>query len=113
VSFCLEDALEVLTVEINLELARDALWRVLLVRWVYPYFALGDALAFSVRDAPITKYISIGPRPLSEIPTSDCAHIGKQNEFAWGRSAINSSQEDSNAIAIQLKAAGGRGHMCS
>lgn len=84
---CEEGAFEVLAVQIDFVLACDALWlRVLLVRCVYPYFAIGNALAFAVWDAPSPKDINVRPLPLPEIIASKCARwktrSGKQNEFS-------------------------------
>jgi hypothetical protein len=120
VPFCDEGAFKVFAVQIDFVLAGDAFWRrvscVRHIRRVYPYFAIGDAVALAVGDAPITKDINVRPLSLSEITAAYRAgwktHSGKQNEFSRGRRAMNFGQEDSDAIAIHLKVAGGRGHRC-
>ncbi len=115
-----EGAFEVLAVQIDFVLAGDAFWRrvsrALHIRRVYPYFAKSNAVALAVGDAPITKNINVGPLSLSEIAASYRTgwktHPGKQHEFSRGRRAMNSGQEDSDAIAIHLKVGSGRGHRC-
>lgn len=120
VPFCDEGAFEVFAVQIDFVLAGDAFCRrvsrVRHIRRVYPYSANGNAVGLAVGDAPITKDINVGPLSLSEMAASYHAgwktHSGKQNEFSTGRSVMNFGQEDSDAIAIHLKVAGGRGHRC-
>ncbi len=116
--FCEEGAFEVFAVEIDFVLAGDAFWwrvaRVWHIRRVDPYFAIGDAVALAVGDAPVTKDVNVGPLPLSEITASHRAgrktHSGKQYEFSWCGRAIHFGQKDSDTIAIHLKVASGRGH---
>ena len=112
---CDEVAFKGLAVQIDFVLAGDLFWRsVLVLRWVYPYLAIGDALALPVWNAPITKDVNVGPLPLSEITTSRRAgwkiHSEKQNELSLRSSAINLGQKYSNTVAIHFKVAGVSGH---
>ena len=55
--------------------------------------------------SPVRRYDL--PKCQAEIPSGKT-----KNEFSRGRRAINFGQEDFDAIAVHLKAAGGRGHRC-
>ena len=83
---------------------------------VYPYSSLGDVLALAVGDAPVVIHINVGPIPLSKITASHRAgwkiYSRKQNEFSWGRHAINVGQEESDTIAVHLKVARGHSDRC-
>jgi hypothetical protein len=89
-----EGALDVFAVQVDFVLAGDAFRRrASRVRKVYPNFAIGDAVAFAVRDATITKDINVGPLFLPDITASHRAgwktDSGKQNEFSRRRRTVN------------------------